>query len=328
MLLGPAHYVPVASIATTGADVWRTPLGDVPIDDELRRAALALPGVEIDDQRARARAQPRGAPAVPPARARRVHAAAVRRRPRRARDRRRGPRRRVGRARDARRGQQRPQPLPRPRHRGGTRPAHRRRDRGRHDRLARSLRRVRRVPGARAPARAPTARACRPRLVELRNSGDTAGPRDRVVGYGAFALLGAGSRPGTRPGARSGRRSPAAWPRNTTGRCCASRSTPSPLVCAPATSRTPDPDLVAHPELGAPGARLRHAGTGRASPRLRREPRADPPAGRGGRPRRVRGGVRGSPPPRRRPRRLLRDVGQGVGAVAARAAARGGVRPT
>ena len=27
-----------------------------------------------------------------------------------------------------------------------------------------------------------------PRLLDLRNSGDTAGSRDRVVGYGAFAL--------------------------------------------------------------------------------------------------------------------------------------------
>src|SRR6476660_6620613 len=47
VLLGPAHYVPVASIATTGADVWRTPLGDVPIDAAGRRTALALPGVDV-----------------------------------------------------------------------------------------------------------------------------------------------------------------------------------------------------------------------------------------------------------------------------------------
>ena len=50
VLLGPAHYVPVASIATTGADEWRTPLGDVRIDDELRRVVLELPGVGIDDE--------------------------------------------------------------------------------------------------------------------------------------------------------------------------------------------------------------------------------------------------------------------------------------
>jgi hypothetical protein len=50
VLLGPAHYVPVRSIATTGADVWRTPLGDVPIDTAARRRALAVPGVVVDDE--------------------------------------------------------------------------------------------------------------------------------------------------------------------------------------------------------------------------------------------------------------------------------------
>ncbi len=49
VLLGPAHYVPVRALATTGADVWRTPLGDIPIDDDARRIALALPGVVVDD---------------------------------------------------------------------------------------------------------------------------------------------------------------------------------------------------------------------------------------------------------------------------------------
>jgi hypothetical protein len=34
-------------------------------------------------------------------------------------------------------------------------------------------------------------RGLRARLLDLRNSGDTAGPRDRVVGYGAFAFHGA-----------------------------------------------------------------------------------------------------------------------------------------
>jgi len=50
VLLGPAHYVPVASVAVSGADRWRTPLGEVPVDDELRQAALAVPGVEVDDE--------------------------------------------------------------------------------------------------------------------------------------------------------------------------------------------------------------------------------------------------------------------------------------
>jgi len=50
VLLGPAHYVPVQSIAMTGADAWRTPLGDVPIDTDARRVALTVPGVVVDDE--------------------------------------------------------------------------------------------------------------------------------------------------------------------------------------------------------------------------------------------------------------------------------------
>jgi AmmeMemoRadiSam system protein B len=38
---------------------------------------------------------------------------------------------------------------------------------------------------------AAAARAMTPELLDLRNSGDTAGPHDRVVGYGAFALAAA-----------------------------------------------------------------------------------------------------------------------------------------
>lgn len=35
VLLGPAHYVPVDGIGTTSARRWRTPLGDVPLDGDL-----------------------------------------------------------------------------------------------------------------------------------------------------------------------------------------------------------------------------------------------------------------------------------------------------
>jgi AmmeMemoRadiSam system protein B len=49
VLLGPAHYVPVRGLATTSADQWLTPLGVVDIDDEARRTVLELPGVEIAD---------------------------------------------------------------------------------------------------------------------------------------------------------------------------------------------------------------------------------------------------------------------------------------
>ncbi len=36
VLLGPCHRVPVAGMATSGADVFRTPLGDVPLDQDAR----------------------------------------------------------------------------------------------------------------------------------------------------------------------------------------------------------------------------------------------------------------------------------------------------
>jgi len=49
VLLGPAHRAPVRGLATSSADAWATPLGEVPIDDQARRAACALPGVTIDD---------------------------------------------------------------------------------------------------------------------------------------------------------------------------------------------------------------------------------------------------------------------------------------
>ncbi len=49
VLLGPAHFVPVRGIAAPGTDAFVTPLGDVPIDADARSAALELPGVLVDD---------------------------------------------------------------------------------------------------------------------------------------------------------------------------------------------------------------------------------------------------------------------------------------
>jgi len=49
VLLGPAHRAPVQGLAASSADAWRTPLGDVPIDDERRERLLICPGVSIDD---------------------------------------------------------------------------------------------------------------------------------------------------------------------------------------------------------------------------------------------------------------------------------------
>src|SRR5262249_11619894 len=48
VLLGPSHFVPIRGAAVSGADAWLTPLGAVPIDDDLRRAALAA-GAVVDE---------------------------------------------------------------------------------------------------------------------------------------------------------------------------------------------------------------------------------------------------------------------------------------
>ncbi len=49
ILLGPAHYVPVDGLALSGAEAFDTPLGRVPVDAAARDALAALPGVIVDD---------------------------------------------------------------------------------------------------------------------------------------------------------------------------------------------------------------------------------------------------------------------------------------
>jgi AmmeMemoRadiSam system protein B len=50
VLLGPSHRVAVRGLATSGADVFRTPLGDVPVDHEsLDRAAIAAPDLAVSE---------------------------------------------------------------------------------------------------------------------------------------------------------------------------------------------------------------------------------------------------------------------------------------
>ena len=49
VLCGPAHRAWVDGIAVTGADAFATPLGSVPVDEPLRARVLALPGVVRDD---------------------------------------------------------------------------------------------------------------------------------------------------------------------------------------------------------------------------------------------------------------------------------------
>lgn len=50
VLLGPTHRVPVRGFAATSADYWATPLGRVPIDRQAVEAALSLPHVAINDE--------------------------------------------------------------------------------------------------------------------------------------------------------------------------------------------------------------------------------------------------------------------------------------
>jgi AmmeMemoRadiSam system protein B len=45
LLLGPAHFVPLTGCATTAASAWRTPLGTVEVDPQMREAV----GCPVDD---------------------------------------------------------------------------------------------------------------------------------------------------------------------------------------------------------------------------------------------------------------------------------------
>lgn len=49
VLLGPVHRVPVQGLATSSAEYFRTPLGDVPLDRAAIAAACRLPGVAEND---------------------------------------------------------------------------------------------------------------------------------------------------------------------------------------------------------------------------------------------------------------------------------------
>jgi hypothetical protein len=48
VLLGPAHFVLLRGFAVPAASAWRTPLGEVAIDDDLRSAAASW-GASVDD---------------------------------------------------------------------------------------------------------------------------------------------------------------------------------------------------------------------------------------------------------------------------------------
>ncbi|MCB1774185.1 MAG: AmmeMemoRadiSam system protein B [Gammaproteobacteria bacterium] len=49
VVLAPSHRVPFAGIALSSADSFRTPLGDVPVDKQANEALAGLPGVHVFD---------------------------------------------------------------------------------------------------------------------------------------------------------------------------------------------------------------------------------------------------------------------------------------
>lgn len=50
VVLGPAHRVPVRGLALPGADAFRTPLGEIPVDADAADAVARLPQVSIDPE--------------------------------------------------------------------------------------------------------------------------------------------------------------------------------------------------------------------------------------------------------------------------------------
>jgi MEMO1 family protein len=50
VLLGPAHRVPVRGLAASSAAGWATPLGAVPLDQTVIRDLTVLPQVQLDDE--------------------------------------------------------------------------------------------------------------------------------------------------------------------------------------------------------------------------------------------------------------------------------------
>jgi AmmeMemoRadiSam system protein B len=47
-LLGPSHFSPLRRVAVSGASAWQTPLGTVPVDGDLKAAAVSA-GAVVDD---------------------------------------------------------------------------------------------------------------------------------------------------------------------------------------------------------------------------------------------------------------------------------------
>ncbi len=50
IIAGPAHFSPLAGVAVPSAAAFATPIGPVTVDDDARRQALDVPGVAVDDR--------------------------------------------------------------------------------------------------------------------------------------------------------------------------------------------------------------------------------------------------------------------------------------
>ena len=187
VLLGPAHHVAVEGLVTVSVDALDTPLGPVRVDDAARRAVLDLAEVSVDD---RAHAPEHslevhlpfltrvlGDVAVLPLLAGHTPAPTVARVLDAVWN---GPQTLIVVSTDLSHFLDHPTATARDRRTAAAIVAG--------DLDAISSDDACGAAGVRGLVLAALQRGMRVELLDLRNSGDTAGPRDRVVGYGAFAL--------------------------------------------------------------------------------------------------------------------------------------------
>ena len=188
VLIGPSHRVYLRGMAVPAASSFATPLGEVAIDRELKASLLARRRRHRSRRSARAGALPGSSAAVPADAVRRFHAAAARARLGRAASTSRAALAHAwGDASNAGARELRPEPLPHLRAGAADRcgdhcvdPAPRA--------DARRRAGVRRSRHQRTAASGRRSASCAVSEIARCNSGDTAGDRSRVVGYGAFAV--------------------------------------------------------------------------------------------------------------------------------------------
>jgi len=183
-LVRAVHYVALDGLATTSAEAFATPLGIVPV--ESRRPRVRLLPQSGNWTGPCAGTLPRSAVTLPTMCPGRLRTRPAGRRRRDARGHQPGPRCPLGGPRPA--SSSAPtQPLPGFPNRPPPRPRHRQSHRSHETRAIGEERACGRMP-IRGLLQSARRHGLRARTVDLRNSGDTAGPRDRVVGYGAFVF--------------------------------------------------------------------------------------------------------------------------------------------